>query len=169
MNYDRWHEIQQFLFREARLLDERRFEEWLDLFTDDAVYWMPGRVNPWRSGDVQDSITKPGDLAVFEDSKHTLATRVARLRTGLAWAEVPPSRTRHLITNVEIEDADDPSELNVRSNFLVYRAQLEQDKDFFVGMRDDQFRRVDGFWRIARRTIIMEDVVHDTKALSIFF
>jgi 3-phenylpropionate/cinnamic acid dioxygenase small subunit len=164
-----WFEVQQFLVREARLIDDRRFEEWLDLFTDDAVYWMPGRTNPWRSGAVEDSITKPGELALFEDTKETLTTRIARLRTGMAWGEEPPSRTRHLITNVEVEPDPDPAQLRVRSNFLVYRAQLERDKDFFIGTRDDTLRRVGGGLKIARRTLRMEDVVHDTKSLSIFF
>jgi 3-phenylpropionate/cinnamic acid dioxygenase small subunit len=163
-------EIERFLIREARLLDERRFEEWLDLFTDDAVYWMPGRTNPWRSGDVEDSVGKPGELAVFEDTKSTLTTRVARLRTGLAWGEEPPSRTRHLITNIEVEPVDGGTgQLLVRSNFLVYRAQLETDKDIFVGGREDTLRSVGGAWKIARRTLRMEDVVHDSKPLSIFF
>lgn len=170
MSHDLWHDINQFLIREARLLDERRFEEWLELFTEDATYWMPGRTNPWRSGDVEDSINKPGELAVFEDTKSTLVTRVKRLRTGLAWGEDPPSRTRHLITNVEVEPLEnDPSGLRVRSNFLIYRAQRETDKDIFVGRRDDTLRRVDGDWKIVSRTILMEDVVHDSKPLSIFF
>ena len=169
MSFELWHEIQQFLIREARLLDERRFEEWLDLFSDDAVYWMPGRTNVWRGRNVEESIGKPGDLAVFEDTKSTLITRVERLRTGLAWGEEPPSRTRHLISNIEVEQAEGSAQLRVRSNFLVYRAQLELDKDFFVGMRDDVIKRVDAQWKIAKRTIIMEDVVHDTKPLSIFF
>lgn len=166
---DLWYGVQAFLVREARLLDERRFEEWLALFTDDATYDMPGRTNPWRSGEVEDSVTRPGELAVFEDTKETLERRVARLRTGLAWGEEPPSRTRHLITNVEVEPGDAPDELRVRSSFLVYRAQLETDHDLFVGMREDTLRRVDGAWRIARRTLRMEDAVHTTKPLSIFF
>jgi 3-phenylpropionate/cinnamic acid dioxygenase small subunit len=169
MSIELWFEVQQFLVREARLIDDRRFEEWLDLFTDDAVYWMPGRMNPWRSGAVEDSVTKAGELALFEDTKSTLATRVARLRTGMAWGEDPPSRTRHLITNVEVEPDSDPAQLRARSNFLVYRAQLERDKDLFVGSRDDTLRRVGGSLKIARRTLRMEDVVHDTKSLSIFF
>lgn len=164
-----WFEVQAFLVHEARLIDDRRFEEWLDLFTDDAVYWMPGRINPWRSGEIADSVTKPGELAIFEDTKQTLTTRVRRLRTGMAWGEDPPSRTRHLITNVEVEPDDDPAQLRARSNFLVYRAQLETDKDLFAGMRDDVLRRVDGRLQIARRTLRLEDVVHDSKPLSIFF
>lgn len=169
MSVELWFEVQQFLVREARLIDDRRFEEWLDLFTDDAVYWMPGRTNPWRSGAVADSVTKPGELAIFEDTKETLTTRVQRLRTGMAWGEDPPSRTRHLITNVEVEPDIDPAQLLVRSNFLVYRAQLELDKDVFVGMREDVLRRVDGALKIAKRTLRLEDVVHDSKPLSIFF
>jgi 3-phenylpropionate/cinnamic acid dioxygenase small subunit len=169
MSIELWFEVQQFLIREARLIDERRFEEWLDLFTEDAVYWMPGRTNPWRSGAVADSVTKPGELALFEDTKDTLATRSARLRTGMAWGEEPPSRTRHLITNVEVEPDAAPTQLRVRSNFLVYRAQLETDKDVFVGSRDDTLRRIGGALKIAKRTLLLEDVVHDTKALSIFF
>ena len=170
MSFDLWHEINQFLIFEARLLDERRFEEWLDLFAEDATYWMPGRTNPWQSGDVADSITKLGELAVFEDTKATLATRVKRLRTGLAWGEDPPSRTRHLVTNVEIEpDSNTPSILKVRSNFMVYRAQLENDKDIFVGSRKDDLHNIDGVWKIAGRAILMEDVVHNSKPLSIFF
>lgn len=169
MSHELWHEIQQFLVREARLLDERRFVDWLELFTDDVVYWMPGRTNPWRSGEVEDSVGKPGELAVFEDTKSTLTTRVQRLSTGLAWGEEPPSRTRHLITNIEVEPSDNSAELRVRSNFLVYRAQLEQDKDIFVGARNDTLRPVNGDWKIARRTILMEDVVLTTKPLSIFF
>ncbi|MBT5049043.1 MAG: 3-phenylpropionate/cinnamic acid dioxygenase subunit beta [Rhodospirillaceae bacterium] len=164
-----WLEINQFLIHEARLLDERRFEEWLTLFTEDATYWMPGRTNPWRGKDVEDSINKPGDLAVFEDTKATLTTRVERLRTGLAWGEDPPSRTRHLITNVEVEVTDDAATLKVRSNFLVYRAQLEDDKDIFVGSREDRLLRIDGAWKISSRSILMEDVVHNSKPLSIFF
>lgn len=170
MTHDLWHEINQFLIREARLLDERRFEEWLALFTEEATYYMPGRTNPWQSGEVADSINKPGELAVFEDTRATLTTRVERLRTGKAWGENPPSRTRHLITNVDIEPVDDdPAALTVRSNFMVYRAQLEDDKDIFVGSREDVLRHLDGGWKIARRTILMEDVVHNSKPLSIFF
>lgn len=169
MSYERWHEINQFLIREARLLDERRFEEWLELFTDDATYVMPSRTNAWRDGAVEASVSKPGELAIFEDTKETLETRVARLRTGLAWGEEPPSRTRHLITNVEVEEDGDETRLRARSSFLVYRAQLETDKDLFVGKRDDVLCLRDGRWKIAKRVLLLEDVVLDTKPLSIFF
>jgi 3-phenylpropionate/cinnamic acid dioxygenase small subunit len=115
-----WHEVQQFLFREARLLDERRFKEWVDLFTDDVLYWAPILTN--RVGrDARLEVQKFGESAHFEDGKASLANRVKRFDTGMAWAEVPPSRTRHLISNVEVESIEGSEELRVRSAFLVWR------------------------------------------------
>ena len=148
-DHDLWHEIQDFLVHEARLLDDRAFEAWLDLFTDDIVYWMPERTNPWESSDMADSVSKPGELALFEETKETLRTRVARLATGMAWSEVPPSRTRHLVTNVQVEPGENESELRVRSYFMVYRTQLEHSQDVFVGERDD--RAAEGRRRVEDR------------------
>jgi len=168
-HHDVWHEVHDFLVHEARLLDERLFHEWLDLFTDDVVYWMPDRYNALDMNHPADGISKPGDLALFEESKQTLHTRVARLATGMAWAEVPPSRTRHLITNVQVERSDKESEVKARSNFLIYRTQLEHSQDLFVGTRDDVLRKVDGKWQIARRTIILDQTVLSSANLSVFF
>ncbi len=167
VGHDLWQAVQQFLFREAQLLDERRFEEWLDLFTGDLHYWMPGRFNSGDKG--RDGVFQPGELALFEESKQTLANRIARFRTGMAWAEEPPSRTRHLITNVQVEREERQAELKVRSNFLVYRTRLEHDTDTFVGCRDDTVREVDGQWKIARRTILLDQAVLSARNLSIFF
>ena len=119
--------------------------------------------------DPADGISKPGDLALFEETKDSLHTRLARLATGLAWAEVPPSRTRHLVTNVQVEPSGRESEVKVRSNFLIYRTQLEHSQDLFVGTRDDVFRKVDGKWKIARRTILLDQAVLSSANLSVFF
>lgn len=161
--------MHDFLVHEARLLDERSFHEWLDLFTDDVVYWMPDRFNPLNTTSPADGVSKPGELALFEENKHTLDTRVARLATGLAWSEVPPSRTRHLITNVQVEPTEAESEVRVRSNFLIYRTQLEHNQDLFVGTRDDLVRKVGGKWKIARRTILLDQAVLSSANLSVFF
>lgn len=168
-DHDLWHEIHDLLVQEARLLDERSFDRWLDLFTDDVVYWMPERLNPWESSDPADSVSKPGELALFEETRETLRTRVARLATGMAWSEVPPSRTRHLVTNVQVEPGGNDAEVRVRSYFLVYRTQLEHDRHVFVGERDDVLRKVDGQWKIARRTILLDEAVLSSPNLSIFF
>jgi 3-phenylpropionate/cinnamic acid dioxygenase small subunit len=133
------------------------------------VYWMPDRYNALDMTDPADGVSKPGDLALFEETKKTLHTRVARLATGLAWSEVPPSRTRHLITNVQVEPSETESEVRVRSNFLVYRTQLEHSQDLFVGTRDDVLRKVNGKWKIARRTILLDQAVLSSANLSVFF
>src|SRR5436309_11092585 len=139
-NEDLIREVEQFLYREARLLDTRRFHEWLELFTDDVRYWMSGRSNRYPKSSkaiaildpdryVEDDLSREDELALFDETKETLAARVARLDTGMAWAEDPPSRTRHLIVNIEVEPGATASELQVYCNFLVYgsRAETEQD------------------------------------------
>ena len=163
-----WLELMQFYIQEAWLLDERKFTEWLDLFTEDVLYFMPRRKNVSRR-ELHREVTPLGDLALFEDDKRYLEMRVARLDTGMAWAEDPPSRTRHLIANIEVEGADGASELTVYSNFLVYRSRSETEQDVYVGARRDVLRRVDGEWRIARRRIILDQNVLLAKNVSIFF
>lgn len=168
VSIDLWYEVQQFLFREARLLDERRFDEWLELLADDIFYFMPILQNRYRHEAERES-TRVGELGIFDEDRASLANRVARLKTGMAWAEAPPSRTRHYVSNVEVEHTDHEDELLVRSAMLVYRSHLEHDEEFFPGRREDVLRRVDGRWRIARRTITLDQTVLQAKGLSIFF
>ena len=180
INEDVIREVEQFLYREARLLDERRFHEWLELLTDDVRYWMAGRTNryPRRSKAiaildadryVEDDMTKEDELAIFDEDKQTLGQRVARLDTGMAWAEDPPSRSRHLISNIEVEPGDAANEVKVYSNFMVYRSRAETEQDFYVGARRDVLRRVAGAWKIAGRKITLDQNVLLAKNVSIFF
>jgi 3-phenylpropionate/trans-cinnamate dioxygenase beta subunit len=74
----------------------------------------------------------------------SLERRVARLETGLAWSEDPPSRTRHLITNIEVKPAELDSEIRVYANLLVYKNRAETEQDFFIGARKDVLRRMVG-------------------------
>lgn len=180
MREDVRREVEQFLYREARLLDERRFHEWLELFTDDASYWMPVRTTRYtrrskaiaiqdRDGYDDEEVAREGELAFLDETKKTLEMRVARLDTGMAWAEEPPSRTRRMIGNIEVEQGGTESEVKVRSNFIVYRNRLETEQDFYVGRREDVLRKVDGNWKIARRKIILDQNVLLAKNLSNFF
>jgi 3-phenylpropionate/cinnamic acid dioxygenase small subunit len=172
-------EVEQFLYREARLLDERRFHEWLQLFTDDVRYWMVTRNNLYPRSSKAIAILNPGrntdenadedGLAILDETKKTLEGRIARLETGMAWAEDPPSRTRHLIANIEVAAGDTPSELGVYSNFIVYRNRSETEQDFYVGTRRDALRRVDGALLISSRKITLDQNVLVAKNVSIFF
>jgi 3-phenylpropionate/cinnamic acid dioxygenase small subunit len=84
---------------------------------------------------VEEDSADDAELAILDENKRTLSARVARLDTGMAWAEDPPSRTRHLLANIEIERGDAESELKVYSNFIVYRSRSETEQDFYVGAR----------------------------------
>jgi 3-phenylpropionate/cinnamic acid dioxygenase small subunit len=172
--------VEQFLYREARLLDDRRFHEWLHLFADDVRYFMVGRSNRYpkssksiaildRDRYVESDVTADEELAILDEDKTTLVARVARLDTGMAWAEDPPSRTRHMISNVEVETGEDEAEIKVYSNFLVYRSRAESEEDFYVGSREDLLRRIDGSWKIARRRLVLDQAVLSAKNVSIFF
>jgi 3-phenylpropionate/cinnamic acid dioxygenase small subunit len=161
-----WLELMQFYIREAWLLDERRLKEWLDLFTEDVLYFMPRRKNVPRR-EAHRELTPLGDLAILEEDKRYLEMRVARLDTGMAWAEDPPSRTRHLIGNLEATPLEN-GEVEARTAFLVYRSHLETDHQLLSGCREDLLRNVNGAWKVARRTIVLDANVLLDKNLSVF-
>ena len=159
--------VEQFYYAEAAALDQRRYEDWLALFADDVHYWMPVR-RTRTSNELDKEFTSPGAVAYFDDTKEMLAGRVRKLRTGYSWAEDPPSRTRHLITNVQIvEERDD--ELSVASNFHVYRTRLNSEEDSWIGHREDVLRRAGASFRIAGRKIFLEQTVLLARNLSNFF
>jgi 3-phenylpropionate/cinnamic acid dioxygenase small subunit len=161
-----WFELMQFYIREAWLLDERKLTEWLDLFTDDVLYFMPRRKNVLRR-ELDRELSPLGDLAILEEDKRYLRMRVARLETGMAWAEDPPSRTRHLVGNLEARPLDS-GEVAAKTAFLVYRSHLETDRQLLSGCREDVLRRVDGAWKVRKRTIVLDANVLLDKNLSVF-
>lgn len=178
-NEDVLREVEQFLYREARLLDERRFHEWLELFTDDVHYWMGARANRYPRNSkaiailspnryVEDDKTRADELSILDETKETLKARVARLETGMAWAEDPPSRTRHLVGNLEATPLEN-GEVSARTAFLVSRSHLETDHQLLSGSREDVLRKKrDGTWQVARRAILLDANVLLDKNLSVF-
>jgi 3-phenylpropionate/cinnamic acid dioxygenase small subunit len=167
------HEVAEFLYREAELLDERRYDEWLALLADDLRYWMPMRRNV-KYGEEQREFTREGqDIAWFDEGKDTLVRRVKQIQTGIHWAEEPMSRISHLVTNVQIVEATpsvaEAREVTVRCRFLIYRNRVETETDILVGKREDVLRRESEGWRIARRKIILDQNVLLSKNLTFFF
>jgi 3-phenylpropionate/cinnamic acid dioxygenase small subunit len=162
------HEVQDFLYREAELLDERRYEEWLDLFTDDARYFMPMRRNVPHDEPERELTREGQDVNWFDEGKDTLRRRVQQLLTGVHWAEEPPSRICHIVSNVQVGPTSG-SELTVKSRFLIYRNRVETETDILVGKREDVLRRDNGSFKIARRTILLDQSVLLAKNLTFFF
>jgi 3-phenylpropionate/cinnamic acid dioxygenase small subunit len=161
------HEIEQFLYHEAALLDERRFHEWLELLAEDLEYWMPVRSTRAR-GDEANEFAPYGSTAYFDENRAYMEMRIAKLDTGFSWSEDPPSRTRHYVSNVRIlEDTGDL--VKVSLNFLVYRSRLESDEDLWPGRREDTLRRTASGWQIVKRHIFLDQVILPSSNLSIFF
>ena len=166
-------ELENFLYEEADLLDHRRYEEWLDLLTDDIRYWMPLRRNYRFGEDSLENSRELEDLAWFDENKTTLRLRVKQILTGIHWAEEPPSRISHCLSNVRILEAN-PSfsqavEVKLSSRFLIYRNRLQDETDILVGKREDMVRREDGRWKLARRNIFLDQNVVLSKSLTFFF
>ena len=161
------HEVQQFLFFEARLLDEERYEEWLGLLTPDIHYWMPGIQSRYRKDKAPRLSAKR--MAYFDDDLLNLRRRVTRFMHDTAWAEDPPTRAVHTIGNVEVELTEKREELRAYSTFVVVRGRNERDEDWLAGRRSDILRRGDdGLLRIARRQVNITESVFLAKNLNVF-
>lgn len=169
-------EVERFLYREARLLDERRYREWLKLFTKDLRYWMPVRSNrlsegPHETWAIEKELTGEHEVAYFDDDLELLRRRIKRFESGMAWAENPPSRTRHLVTNVDVqvEVGSNVEEYLVRSYCLVYQSRLDTNVSIYTGERFDLLRRIEGSLKISRRKIILDCSTLAVGNLSILF
>ncbi|MHA4854339.1 aromatic-ring-hydroxylating dioxygenase subunit beta [Rhodococcus sp. MSC1_016] len=172
---DTHFEVEQFYYEEADLLDDGRFTDWLDLLADDLDYWMPTRTNRLRRQQAL-SIAARGEAAFYDETKESLAWRIRRFDSGMAWAEDPPSRTRHLVTNITARHLDPDehpgftgTDLVVRSAFMVYRNRLERETNIFAGGRTDILRRTDVGLLVARRTILLDQNILQSKNISTFF
>ena len=165
-------EIAAFLYREAELLDQRRYQEWLGLVADDIRYWMPMRRNVKFGEDEREFTRADSDINWFDEGKETLSRRVKQIETGIHWAEEPHSRISHLVTNVQVQGAEpslaEPREVSVSCRFLIYRNRVETETDILVGKREDQLRRNGTGWLLARRKIILDQNVLLAKNLTFF-
>ncbi|MAM62232.1 aromatic-ring-hydroxylating dioxygenase subunit beta [Maritimibacter sp. UBA3975] len=161
--------ISQFLYREAELLDDRDFRGWMTCFSEDVHYWMPHRTNrPPRERARE--VSAANELAIYDEFHQDLKARVAKIETGKAWAEEPPSRTRHFVSNVRVTRKD--ADFRVRSNILVIQCRNDLDEHLFVGERFDLLRsdpEGSGGFRIAERKIVLDQATLRAPSISIFF
>jgi phthalate 3,4-dioxygenase subunit beta len=155
----------RWLVDEAYLLDAQDYQRWLDLLTDDVHYLMPVRVTTAAAAGYD---TAPG-AAHFDENKYSLSRRVARFLTEHAWTEDPPSRLRHHITNVRTFATADAGHLVVDSGVLLFRSRGDVREPALVSAgREDLLRRDEHGWRLARRTIMVDESVIRMQNLAIF-
>lgn len=157
--------IRDFLYRESLALDERRFRDWLAVFAPDARYEIPVRVTREKFAEWELSPTS----RIFDETKRTLEFRVERLETDFAWAEQPPSRTRHFITNILVEPTERGDEFRVLSNCLLYRSRGDDhDPSIFSAQRKDLVRRDGESWLIVHRWAAIDQSLINAHNMSIF-
>jgi 3-phenylpropionate/cinnamic acid dioxygenase small subunit len=160
--------VEDFLYLEADLLDDRRFPEWLDLLHDDLEYSMPLRQNV-QSSEASREFTVPGrDVLWFDEGRDSLEMRVRQLQTGEHWAEEPYSRVSHLVTNVRIVEHSAEA-VEVSSRFLISRNRVDIESDTFIGRRRDVLVPANSGWLLRKRLIVLDQSVLLAKNLTIFF
>jgi len=156
--------VQNFVHREAALLDRRAYREWLGLLTDDITYRVVAQT-------VRDAADAAVEYAIIDEDAGGLRQRVEQIATPrLTHAENPPSLTRRFVTNLMVSAATDPSELVVETNLLVYRNRLGvPDGGLYAGERRDLVRRVDGELRLAHRLVRLDQTVLYGGPISTLF
>lgn len=162
-----YNEVLEFLYDEAALLDHQRFDEWAALLAQDLAYTAPLRVT--RTG-AEKANTVVRTTKHFDDDYLSIMGRLGRLKTKSAWAEDPPSRTRRLITNILVWQADEPDELEVRSYLLLARSRYENyEYQLLSAERNDRLRRVPGGgFKLARREILVDQSTLGVSNLAVF-
>jgi 3-phenylpropionate/cinnamic acid dioxygenase small subunit len=161
-------DVSDFLYREADLLDERRYTEWLDMLAEDYQYSVPLRLNvAYGETDAREETRAGREICWFDEGKDTVELRVQQLMTGVHWAEEPVSRVSHLVTNIRL-DAIELPEVEVSCRFLVYRNRVADETDFLVGRRKDRLRQVGDSWQVVSRELLLDQSVLLAKNLSIF-
>lgn len=136
--------VESFLYREARLMDENAYDEWLSLWTDDALYWVPCN---------RDDSDPLREISAIYDDRTRLQGRIDRLKSGVAYAQDPKSRMRRLISNIEIEDADN-GELIVSSNFMLVELRRSK-QDLFAGRTIHRLRPEGDSFRICHKKVLL--------------
>jgi 3-phenylpropionate/cinnamic acid dioxygenase small subunit len=166
VSQDIYLEVLQFLYHEADLLDSGQFDDWLGLLAEDLEYEMPLTVTRERS---EKRRMYNETMEYFAESFESLSMRVARLNTEYAWAEDPPTRTRHLVSNVQVLPGADANEVEARSAFCVFGNRGKSTHyDLYVGSRVDVLRRSDAGWKLQKRKIFLDQATLGSHSISIF-
>jgi 3-phenylpropionate/cinnamic acid dioxygenase small subunit len=136
--------VEQFIYTEAQIMDEHRYDEWLALWADDALYWVPtGR----------DEVDPKREISLIYDDRTRLQVRISRLKSGFAHAQEPKSRMRRVVSNIVIEEAEN-GEIVVASNFML--AELRRGKqDIFAGRTIHRLRPHENSFKIVSKKVLL--------------
>ncbi|HUP35554.1 MAG TPA: aromatic-ring-hydroxylating dioxygenase subunit beta [Candidatus Limnocylindria bacterium] len=157
---DRDHQaVVEFLHREARLADEARYAEWLALWTDDAVYWVPATTEPDADPETR--------ISHIYDNRARLETRIKLLQTGHRYSQEPASLMRRLISNVEVAEEPD-GRLVAGSNFMLAElsVQAKAEMHWWVGRATHHLRRGDGPLRMSLKKVVLINAAEPLPNLS---
>ena len=136
--------FEEFIIHEARLLDERRFRDWMALFAEDGIYWVPA---------VPDQASPLDQASLFYDDRELMKTRIERLEHPRIHVQTPPSRTAHLVGNVVIEEADAAKgEFTVGSTVIMVEYRDDQQR-IFAGRQRHRLRRIGEGFRILQKRV----------------
>jgi 3-phenylpropionate/cinnamic acid dioxygenase small subunit len=140
-------DVEQFLYREARLADEHDYDGWEALWTDDAIYWIPGGGSSAEDPDTQ--------MSIVYDNRSRIGLRVAQLKSGKRHSQTPPSSVRRMITNVELMGRDGADQL-VGANFLAVESR-DRGTTIWAGRAEYRLRVVDGDPRMSEKKVTLVD------------
>lgn len=151
-DYTLLRDVEQFLFKEARLADERLYGEWEALWTDDGKYWVPA-----NSGDIDPEL----EMSIIYDNRSRIALRVRQFYTGKRYAAEAASTLRRVVSNVEILGVDG-DEVCTGSNVVIYESTIRQD-NIWASRNEHVLRKADGEWLMAYKKVTL---VNCDKALD---
>ena len=168
--------LQVWYAREARLLDERRFDRWFELVDEQIRYRIPtryltrqGKHEDFSQWAVERELSQESDLLLLDDDYEALQARIERLRSGMAWAEMPPSITRRIVSNVEPMEPGASGEIDALSAVMLWKSRGADQRGLLVAQRRDTLVESEGDYRLRRRTVILDDTVLMGENLSTLF
>ncbi len=148
----RHHQITQFLYLEARLQDENRYDEWEALWTEDALYWVPAN---------GEDIDPESQMSVIYDNRSRIALRIRQYHTGKRYSQLPTSRLRRVIGNVEVL-GDEPAGTRVTANMLLYESH-RRGQILWAARNEYVLRQTPEGWRMAFKKVAL---VNNDAALT---
>jgi benzoate/toluate 1,2-dioxygenase subunit beta len=152
--------VVEFLYREARLADEARYAEWLALWTEEAVYWVPASTDPDADPETR--------ISHIYDNRARLETRIKLLQTGHRYSQEPASLMRRLISNIEVVGGGRDGQLVAGSNFILAElsVQAKAEMHWWVGRATHHLRRVEGAVRMSLKKVVLINAAEPLPNLS---